>query len=171
MQNRGIQGFVRNNFFIKGIVATMFSDTVAGALSKKRFNRIISAVCTVSIIASFLFTAFPATQLSETKNASASGCLRTRNPICTCEKDTNYLLLSGGLAQTIIQSRATNEKKPVCVSCATILKNLNPLKVQSFINSSIVFADVFTFSSAALIVCLLIPESLDPVTLRAKLNN
>ena len=171
MQNQDFQGFVLYNFFVKGIVVTMFSDIAAGALSKKLFNRIVSVFCVASIMASFLFTAFPVAQLLETENDYASGCLRTRNPICTCEKDTTYLLQLGGLAQTIIQPKATNEEKPICVSCATILKNLNPLKVLCFINSSIVFADVFNFTPATLIIHQLTPESLDPVTLRAKLNN
>ena len=149
----------------------MFSDIVAGSLSKKRFKRIVSVLCAASIVVAFLFTAFPATQLSEAEYDNASGCLRTRNPICTCEKDTTYLFQSGGLAQAIIQPQATNEEKPVCISCATVLKNLNPLKVLSFINSSIVFADVFNFTPATLIIHLITPESLDPVTLRAKLNN
>jgi len=164
-------GAKTNIFFIKGITITMFSVQASGALSMKRFKRIVSVVCTACIIAAFLLNALLLTQLAGNENDFTPGCLRTRNPICTCDNKTTLLLQSRISAQTIIQPMAAHGEKLICISCATILKKLNPLRVQSFINSNIVFTDVVIFAFAAFIIYLLIPGLPDPVTLKAKLNN
>ena len=144
-------------------------------LFNQRFRKICSLLF-ICLISTLLLSTSMVLMLHTHEHDNVAGCLRTLDPVCACDNDGTLISVGSQedtriAAQSGVQLQSRNDTKTNCLTCAMILKVVNPLRYIGSTVNSLLLADINLFASTALLLLIVLFGFLTPIELKTKNTN